>query len=73
MRAADRQMKLMGILKDGIVLKVMNLKDELSSKNILEPNLKDEIGVLLVADLQEKQSTENRAVENILAGKVMII
>jgi hypothetical protein len=27
---ADRQMKLMGILKDGIILKILNVKEELS-------------------------------------------
>jgi hypothetical protein len=70
LRAADRQMKLMRILKDGIVLKVLNVKEELTGKNIPEPSLKDELGVMLVANLQEKQNTESRAVENILAEKV---
>ena len=63
-------MKLMRILKDGIVLKVLNVKEELTGKNIPEPSLKDELGVMLVANLQEKQNTESRAVENILAEKV---
>lgn len=63
-------MKLLRILKDGIVLKVMNVKEELTGKNVPETNLKDELSVMLVADLQEKQSTESRAVENILAEKV---
>ena len=69
LRAADRQVKLMRILKDGIVLKVLNVKEELSDGNVLESNLKDELAVMLVANLQEKQSTESRAVENILAEK----
>ena len=73
LRAADRQMKLMRILKDGIVLKVLNVKEELTGKNIPEPSLKDELGVMLVANLQEKQNTESRAVENILAEKVFWI
>ena len=63
-------MKLMKILKDGIVLKVMNVKEELLSKNISESSIKDETDVMLVANLQEKQNTESRAVENILAEKV---
>ena len=70
LRAADRQMKLLRILKDGIVLKVMNVKEELTGKNVPESNLKDELSVMLVANLQEKQNTESRAVENILAEKV---
>ena len=65
-------MKLLRILKDGIVLKVMNVKEELTGKNVPETNLKDELSVMLVADLQEKQSTESRAVENILAEKVWL-
>ncbi|CAB4011834.1 Hypothetical predicted protein [Paramuricea clavata] len=73
LRAADRQMKLMRILKDGIVLKVLNVKEELTGKNIPEPNLKDELGVMLVANLQEKQNTESRAVENILAEKEVAV
>ncbi len=63
-------MKLMRILKDGIVLKVLNVKEELSENNVPESNMKNELGVMLVADLQEKQNTESRAVENILAEKV---
>ena len=63
-------MKLLRILKDGIVLKVLNVKEELSGGNVSESNLKDALGVMLVANLQEKQSTESRAVENILAEKV---
>ena len=63
-------MKLLRILKDGIVLKVMNVKEELAGKNVPESNLKDELSVMLVANLQEKQNTESRAVENILAEKV---
>ena len=60
----------MGILRDGIVLKVLNLKEQLSAKGIDESKLKEELGVLLVADLQEKQTTEGRAVETILVEKV---
>lgn len=63
-------MKLMRILRDGIVLKVTNLKEQLLAKGIHESSVKEEIGVVLVANLQEKQNTEDRAVENILAQKV---
>lgn len=70
LRLANSQMKLLRILKDGIVLKVQNVKEELSGENIADSKWKDEVGVMLVANLQEKQSTESRAVENILAEKV---
>ena len=70
LRAADRQMKLLRILKDGIVLKVLNMKEELSSRSVSESHVKTELSVMLMANLQEKQHTESRAVENILAEKV---
>ena len=70
MRIADNQMKLMKILRDGIVLKVMNMKEDLLSKGTEEPHMKNELSVVLVANLQEKQTTEGRAVENILGEKV---
>jgi hypothetical protein len=70
LRAADRQMKLLRILKDGIVLKVLNVNEELSSRSVSESHVKNELSVMLMANLQEKQHTESRAVENILAEKV---
>ena len=53
-------------------INLMNVKEELTGKNVPETNLKDELSVMLVADLQEKPSTQSRAVENILAEKVWL-
>ena len=44
-------------------INLMNVKEELTGKNVPETNLKDELSVMLVADLQEKPSTQSRAVE----------
>lgn len=70
MRSTERQIKLTALLKDGVVLKALNVKDELSKKNVPESSVNDEMSILLLADLQEKQTTESRAVENILEERV---
>ena len=60
----------MKLLSDALVLQIEMKRAQLLSNGIDEDKLQDEISVLLMADLQEKQTTESSAVGNVLGDKV---
>ena len=60
----------MKLLSGALVLQIEMKRAQLLSNGVDEDKLQDEISVLLMADLQEKQSTESNAVGNVLSDKV---
>lgn len=69
-RIAESRAKHMKLLSDALVLQIEMKREQLLSNGTDEDKLQDEISVLLMADLQEKQSTESNAVGNVLGDKV---
>ena len=69
-RIAESRAKHMKLLSDALVLQIEMKREQLLSNGIDEDKLQDEISVLLMADLQEKQSAESNAVGNVLGDKV---
>ena len=65
-RIAESRAKHIKLLSDALVLQIESKRAQLLSKGIDEDKLQDEISVLLMADLQEKQSSESNAVGNVL-------
>lgn len=65
-RIADSRAAQMKLLSDALVLQIESKRAQLLSKGVDEDKLQDEISVLLMADLQEKQTTESNAVGNVL-------
>ena len=49
------------LLADGLVYKLAEMKTKLQSSEVEKESLDEEVSVLLMADLQEKQSQENNA------------
>ena len=60
----------MKFLKDALVLQIENKRAQLLTQGIDEDKLQEEISVVLMADLQEKQMTESNAMSNVLGDKV---
>lgn len=69
-RIAETRARHMKFLSDALVLQIEMKRAQLLSNGVDEDKLQDEISVLLMADLQEKQSTESNAVANVLSDKV---
>ena len=69
-RIAESRAKHMKLLSDALVLQIEMKRAQLLSNGVDEDKLQDEISVLLMADLQEKQTTESNAVGNVLGDKV---
>jgi len=69
-RIAESRAKHMKLLSDALVLQIEMKRAQLISNGVDEDKLQDEISVLLMADLQEKQTTESNAVGNVLGDKV---
>ena len=67
-RIAESRAKHTKLLADALVLQIESKRAQLLSQGVDEEKLQDEISVLLMADLQEKQLTENNAVTNILGA-----
>lgn len=65
-RIAESRAKHIKLLSDALVLQIESKRAQLLSKGIDEDKLQDEISVLLMADLQEKQTSESNAVGNVL-------
>lgn len=58
----------MNFLKEALVLHIETKRAQLLTQGVDEEKLQEEISVLIMADLQEKQMTENNAVANILGA-----
>ena len=69
-RIAESRGKHMELLSDALVLQIEMKRAQLLSNGVDEDKLQDEISVLFMADLQEKQATESNAVGNVLGDKV---
>lgn len=69
-RIAESRAKHMELLSDALVLQIEMKRAQLLSNGFDEDKLQDEISVLLMADLQKKQTTESNAVGNVLGDKV---
>ena len=69
-RIAESRSQQEKILKDALVYKLETIKQELITKGVAEERLSDEVPVTLFADLQQKQSAENKAMTKILIEKV---
>ena len=69
-RIAESRAKHMKLLSDALVLQIEMKRAQLLSNGVDEDKLQEEISVLLMADLQEKQTTESNAVGNVLSDKV---
>ena len=69
-RIAQSRANHMKLLSDALVLQIEMKRAQLLSDGMDENKLQDEISVLLMADLQEKQTTESNAVGNVLGDKV---
>lgn len=67
-RIAESRAKHTKLLTAALVLQIESKRAQLLSQGVDEEKLQDEISVLLMADLQEKQLTENNAVTNILGA-----
>ena len=67
-RIAASRAKHMELLTDALVLQIESKRVQLLSNEVDEDKLQDEISVLLMADLQEKQTTESNAVGNVLGA-----
>ena len=65
--------KLLKLLTDGLVIRVEAKKQELRSSGVSEDKLDDEITVLLLADLQQKQLLESSALNKVLETAVRMI
>ena len=60
----------MKLLKDALVLQIENKRAQLLTQSVDEDKLQEEISVVLMADLQQKQMTESNAMSNVLGDKV---
>lgn len=69
-RIAESRAKHTKLLSDALVLQIEIKRAQLLSNGIDEDKLQDEISVLLMADLQQKQAVESNAVGNVLGDKV---
>lgn len=69
-RIAESRAKHTKLLSDALVLQIEMKRAQLLSNGIDEDKLQDEISVLLMADLQQKQAVETNAVGNVLGDKV---
>ena len=58
------------LLTDGLVLRVEALKKELTAKGYPPEKLSDEVSIIMLADLQEKQKSETNAMCTVIADKV---
>ncbi|RMX39987.1 hypothetical protein pdam_00022972 [Pocillopora damicornis] len=67
-RIAESRAKHMNFLKEALVLHIETKRAQLLTQGVDEEKLQEEISVLIMADLQEKQMTENNAVANILGA-----
>lgn len=60
----------MKFLMDAVVLQIENKRTELLTQGVDEDKIGEEISVVLMADLQEKQITETNAMNTVLGDKV---
>ena len=67
-RIAESRAKHTNLLKEALVLHIETKRAQLLTQGVDEEKLQEEISVLIMADLQEKQMTENNAVANILGA-----
>lgn len=68
-RIAESRAHHLKFLQDALVLQIENKRAQLLTQGVNEDKLQDEISVALMADLQEKQTTESTAMTNVLADK----
>lgn len=66
--ARSRQNKL---LHNALLLRVESRKQLLNEEGVPEDKINEEVAVGLLADLQEKQQTENTAMNKVLSDKVI--
>jgi len=57
------------LLTDGLVLRVEALKKELTAKGYPPEKLSEEVSIIMLADLQEKQKSETNAMCTVIADK----
>ena len=69
-RVAAEQKKLAEILKDGLVIRMESKKQVLIGKGYPDESLSEEVSIIVLADLQEKQMSETNAMTSILAEQV---
>ena len=61
------------ILLDGLVLRAEGMKKELLAKGYPPEKLAEEVSIILLADLQEKQTSETNAMCNVISDKVGVL
>ena len=61
------------MLMDGLTLRVEKLKKDLLAKGYPTDKLSEEVSIIMLADLQEKQKSETNAMCTVISEKVRFL